>query len=657
MLQSRQPRQMELLKVAIAFQALSLCTGLQENISLSQKNISQSEGTDDPASNQTDAFTPQLSGNCSGTLGLFDQMTWTAILLTPKSVKKVANRICKHLGCMKVVSVSHNAQHNATCLTNCTYSDFKMKNCTEASQIDCTNVTEIVCESSVNKAARLVGGSNRCEGRVEVWNAGKWEGLCGDGWDLEAASVVCRQLRCGNASSVTGDGRVYGEGSSPMLSGFNCTGTESNLWDCPVLSRSNCSHTDNATVVCTESPGVQHTTTAAMTTGTSTTIFVTTAIAPGHTGLSPGEVGCIILSLLLAMSLAVNAVLCWCIRRTEKGDAAVVELCKHDLTAPTEQQKNDYLNTDNSQQLPTGTTGNEVVLNRKPLSTQHSIDTFSVTSDYEPYDFSLEPSVALATFKNSLRNRNENRSPTLKPSALYCLTEEGTEQASGLTDDAALPGCNENSGGFPATTENHINSIRETESRAVPSEESFDSSSTSSGEWYENAGSKGQEATQGDALPAEITKEGEASVQQGGQCDPKLDASDSSSTSSGECYENTGKEAELHVQEEMTRGETPIQAQSKNISPGLTKSHQPDHYAQEDSFDSSSTSSGECYVNTEREAEQRTQGDSSSTSSGADYDIPEGQEQPLLPAEREPFDQYSSDSDYDDVANYILRNA
>ncbi|XP_064196959.1 T-cell differentiation antigen CD6-like isoform X1 [Anguilla rostrata] len=667
---------MELLKVAIVLQALSLCQGLQQTISPSQKNVSQSEGTDEPATNQTDAFTPQLSGNCSGTLGVFNHAKWTAVLLTPQSARKVANRICRHLGCLKVSSFRHSALHNTTCLTNCTYSDSKLKNCTEVSQ-NCTSVTEIVCNSSL--AVQLVGSSKRCEGRVEVWNAEKWGTVCDDDWDLEDASVVCRQLGCGSAFRVTGEGGVFGVGSGPIfLDKVNCTGSESNLWDCPAQRRPNCTHKQDAGVVCSESPGAQPTTTVAVTTGAWTTIIGIPDAPSWGPRYSPAEVGCIVLSLLLMMALVVNAILCWRIRKRERGVPVAVEQSRKNLQTTTGQQKNEYRSTEDVHKLPTDSTENDVLLNPRVLHTQHSEDNFSIDSDYEPYDFSVEPSVALATFKNSLRNRGDNRSPTLKPSSLYCLTEE--DQTSGLADNAALPECHEDTSRFPT-----FSGISDTKIKAIPTVDSFDSSSTSSEEFYENTKKEAELPIQ------EATKGGEAVQSQTEKNHPKLvDSFDSSSTSSEEFYENTGKEAEQHIQE-MTGREQPNQPQNKHYSPGLTNCYlQPDPHSQEDSSDPSSTS--ECYENTGREAERHIQGDavpteaevregpirqqtkihypgftncylqpnphndgdSSSTSSEDDYDIPEGQGKPLSPAVRENCDQSSSDSDYDDVASYGL---
>ncbi|XP_039523827.1 deleted in malignant brain tumors 1 protein-like [Pimephales promelas] len=109
--------------------------------------------------------------------------------------------------------------------------------------------------SPVNRVnVRLVGGHSRCAGRVEVLHRGQWGTVCGAGWDLADAAVVCRELDCGEPVDALGDAH-FGPGSGPIwMSYVACTGSESTLKNCRSAGwgRSNCDHSNDAGVICSE---------------------------------------------------------------------------------------------------------------------------------------------------------------------------------------------------------------------------------------------------------------------------------------------------------------------------------------------------------------------------------------------------------------------
>ncbi|XP_078670161.1 uncharacterized protein LOC144910683 isoform X26 [Branchiostoma floridae x Branchiostoma belcheri] len=100
---------------------------------------------------------------------------------------------------------------------------------------------------------RLVGGSRRNEGRVEIrLGNGEWGTICDDSFDINDANVVCRQLGYGLAESYESS-FYFGYGSGPIwLDEVECEGDEKNLLDCPSFGwgRHDCDHSEDVGVVC-----------------------------------------------------------------------------------------------------------------------------------------------------------------------------------------------------------------------------------------------------------------------------------------------------------------------------------------------------------------------------------------------------------------------
>ena len=67
---------------------------------------------------------------------------------------------------------------------------------------------------------------------MEVYHNGEWSAVCDDGWNLDDAHLVCRELGFSKAISTRNHGISIQDVSSICLNNLKCVGTEWTITNC-----------------------------------------------------------------------------------------------------------------------------------------------------------------------------------------------------------------------------------------------------------------------------------------------------------------------------------------------------------------------------------------------------------------------------------------
>ncbi|KAF1388465.1 hypothetical protein PFLUV_G00090490 [Perca fluviatilis] len=196
---------------------------------------------------------------CSGRVEVRHGNVWQTVCDTDWTLRK-AEVVCEQLECGKalsapgaahfgqgngsVVEASNSCFDNVTSLQQCSLKGFRGARCGHEHD------ASALCAG--NPPLRLVNGTDRCSGRVEVQHNDQWGTVCDDQWDIKDAEVVCRAMDCGTAKTAKSSS-FFGQGQGAIwLDDVGCIGNETSLMHCrhSTLGQHDCGHGEDAGVVC-----------------------------------------------------------------------------------------------------------------------------------------------------------------------------------------------------------------------------------------------------------------------------------------------------------------------------------------------------------------------------------------------------------------------
>uniref|UniRef100_A0ABI7XZN9 SRCR domain-containing protein n=2 Tax=Felis catus TaxID=9685 RepID=A0ABI7XZN9_FELCA len=198
---------------------------------------------------------------CTGRVEVKVQEEWGTVCNNDWGMDEVSV-ICRQLGCPTAIKATGwansrpgsgriwmdhvSCRGNESALWDCKHEGWGKHNCTHQQDAGVT------CSDGSNLEMRLMNGGNQCSGRIEVKFQGQWGTVCDDNFNIDHASVVCKQLECGSAVSFSGSAN-FGEGSGPIwFDDLVCSGNESALWNCKHegWGKHNCDHAEDVGVIC-----------------------------------------------------------------------------------------------------------------------------------------------------------------------------------------------------------------------------------------------------------------------------------------------------------------------------------------------------------------------------------------------------------------------
>ncbi|XP_064266028.1 antigen WC1.1-like isoform X6 [Passer domesticus] len=197
------------------------------------------------------------TGPCSGRVEVKHEEQWGTVCDGDWTIKD-AEVVCKQLQCGSAVKALNRAPFGQgtgpTWLyrVDCRGDESALWNCSHTGwgAFTCPHYFDIGVICSGFSDMHLTGGDTACSGLLKVKKEETWATVCFSHIDFKTASVICNELKCGQAVDTL-RGTHFGDRYELIWQEeFHCVGNETHLADCPRSRHhtNTCSH--DATVVC-----------------------------------------------------------------------------------------------------------------------------------------------------------------------------------------------------------------------------------------------------------------------------------------------------------------------------------------------------------------------------------------------------------------------
>lgn len=96
---------------------------------------------------------------------------------------------------------------------------------------------------------RLINGTDQCSGRVEFYHNHQWTLAYNLNWGKNEATVVCREMNCGDAVDFSAS---FGQAGHQRGYKVSCSGRENSVSQCTLreYTKNNNDQTEEAAVIC-----------------------------------------------------------------------------------------------------------------------------------------------------------------------------------------------------------------------------------------------------------------------------------------------------------------------------------------------------------------------------------------------------------------------